>query len=99
MPAAPATQPPSQAAAPPILPLNVSGFVLQVGAMGKKDNADALSNDLRNKNFSAFVFRHGPDPMYHVAVGPYTNEGQATRIRSDLQQEGYKPILRRWSPE
>jgi cell division septation protein DedD len=82
-----------------MLPLDSPGFVLQVGAMGQEGNADALSNELRKKNFSAFVFHRGTDPFYRVAVGPYTDEPAAIRIQKDLEQEGYKPILKPWSPQ
>ena len=90
---------PSHDVIPPILPLDSPGFVLQVGAMGQEANADALSNELRKKNFSAFVFRRGADHFYKVAVGPYTDRSAAIRIQNDLEQEGYKPILRPWSPQ
>jgi septal ring-binding cell division protein DamX len=89
----------AQNAIPPMLPLDTPGFVLQVGAMGQESNADALSNDLRKKNFSSFVFHRGTDPLYRVAVGPYTTQSAAIRIQHDLEQEGYKPILKPWSPQ
>ena len=90
---------PVRDAIPPILPVDTSGFVLQVGAMDKEGNADALSTELRKKNFSAFVFHRGADHFYRVAVGPYTEERAANQIKHDLEQEGYRPILRRWTPE
>jgi hypothetical protein len=92
-------QPSEQTAIPPILPLDNPGFVLQVGAMGEEANADSLSNELRKKNFSAFVYHRDGDRFYRVAVGPYTDQGAAARIKSDLEQEGYKPILRPWTPQ
>ena len=92
-------QPSAQTAIPPILPLDNPGFVLQVGAMGEEANADTLSNELRKKNFSAFVYHRDGDRFYRVAVGPYTDQGAAARIESDLEQEGYKPILRPWTPQ
>jgi len=89
----------AQDAIPPVLPLDTPGFVLQVGAMGQEANADVLSQELRKKNFSAFVFHRGTDPFFRVAVGPYTDQAAAVKIQKDLQQEGYKPILRPWSPQ
>lgn len=90
---------PVQATFPSVLPLNTPGFVLQVGAMEQEANADALSNLLREKNFSAYVFRRSADNFYRVAVGPYATEVTATQIQHDLEREGYKSILRPWSPE
>ena len=89
----------SQNAIPPVLPLDTPGFVLQVGAMGEEANADALSNELHKKNFSAFVYHRDRDRYYRVVVGPYTDQNAAVRIKSDLTQEGYKSILRPWSPQ
>ncbi len=92
------SQLPPQVVIPPILPLDNPGFVLQVAAMEQEGNADAFSNALRKKNFSAFVFHRDTDHFFRVAVGPYTDQSAAMRIKNDLEQEGYKPILRPWSP-
>jgi septal ring-binding cell division protein DamX len=94
-----APQPPPDPSIPPRFALDNSGFVLQVGAMGKETNADALSNDLQKKNFSAFVYHRDGDRFYRVAVGPYTDQQAAIRIRADLKQEGYTSILRTWTPQ
>ena len=93
--AAPAPQP-LPPAMPASLPVQKPGLVLQVAAMGKKENADKLSHDLRTKGFSAFVFQHGG--MYRVAVGPYAKEGVA-HVKGALEQEGYNPIVRPWTPQ
>jgi len=94
-----AAQLPRQIASSPAPPLDNPGFVLQVGAMEQEASADALSSDLRKKHFSGFVFRRGTNDFYRVAVGPYAEKGAAIRIQNDLEQEGYKSILRPWSPE
>jgi hypothetical protein len=94
-----APQSPAPEAIPPLLPLDNPGFVLQTGAMEKETNADALSAELRKRNFSAFVFHRSTDRFYRVAVGPYTDQRAAIQIKNDLEQEGYKPILRPWSPQ
>ena len=94
-----ATQLPPQIAISPVLPLDNAGFVLQVGAMEQEASADALFSDLRKKHFSVFVFRRGTNDFYRVAVGPYTEERAAIRIQNELEQEGYKSILRPWSPK
>jgi hypothetical protein len=96
---APAPQLSPQTAIPSVLPLDNSGLVLQVGAMAEEASADALCNDLRKKNFSAFVFRRGSNDIYRVAVGPYADEGAAASIQNDLEKQGYNPIVKPWSPE
>ena len=79
--------------------LGDSGLVLQVGAMKLEDNADALAKELQKKNLPAFVFRHGSDHLYRVAVGPYSDEQATARVRARLEKQGLKPILRRWLPD
>jgi hypothetical protein len=99
VPASSTPQMPPQTTTPTVLPLDNSGFVLQVGAMEQEASADALSDAVRKKNFSAFVFRRGIHDFYRVAVGPYADKGAVIRIQNDLEQEGYKSILKPWSPE
>jgi hypothetical protein len=87
------------ASLPPTIPLDVSGLVLQVGAMTHEDNADLLAHDLHQRNFPAFVFKRGTDRYYRVAVGPYSNAHSTVRAKKELKRQGFKGILRRWSPE
>src|SRR5712692_6859342 len=84
---------------PPTISLDRSGVVLQVGAMTLEDNADALAQDLQQKNFPAFVFKRGTDHYYRVAVGPYGDAHSTVRAKKELKRQGFKAILRRWSPE
>jgi hypothetical protein len=79
--------------------LGDSGVVLQVGAMKVEENADVMARDLQKKEFPAFVFRHGGDKLYKVAVGPYSDPNAAVKAKESLEQQGFKPIQRRWLPE
>jgi hypothetical protein len=93
---------PSPAPAGPLasqVSLGNAGVVLQVGAMKLEDNADALAKVLQKKNFPAFVFRHGTDRLYRVAVGPYSDADSTIKPKGTLEKQGFKPILRRWLPE
>jgi cell division septation protein DedD len=84
---------------PATSPLDSPGFVLQAGAMRSEDNAVALSNALRKKNFPAFSFKRGSDPFYRVVVGPYADKSSAMRAKSELQREKVETFMRRWVPE
>ncbi len=84
---------------PPTISLDRSGVVLQVGAMTLEDNADALAQDLQQRNFPAFVFKRGTDGFYRVAVGPYSDARSTVRAKKELDRQGFKAILKRWSPE
>lgn len=83
---------------PATRPLSLPGFVLQVAAMKHEDNADALAKTLQRKNFPAFVFRRGASPFYRVAVGAYGDPDSADRVKDELKAQGFKSILKHWSP-
>jgi cell division septation protein DedD len=73
-----------------------SGVVLQVGAMKMEGNATALMQDLKKKKFSAFVYRHGNDNLYRVAVGPFGDKDASAKVKSELQKNGYPAITAKW---
>jgi cell division septation protein DedD len=73
-------------------------FVLQVGAMTHKDNADRLAESLRKKNFPAFVSHNATDRFYHVIVGPYDDVNSTSRAREELKKQNLDVISQRWNP-
>jgi hypothetical protein len=74
------------------LPLHGAGFMLQVGAMTHKENADALAEALLRKNFPAFVSSPGTDRLYRVIVGPYSDADSILRTKEELKEEGFESI-------
>ena len=81
--------------APPTAQAEVA-VMLQVGALGGADQADALRLELVDLGFPAFVLRPGPDdnvPFYRVRVGPFTDGAEIERVRAALAAEGHDPIL------
>lgn len=76
-----------------------SGVVLQVGAMKMEGNATALMQDLKKKKFSAFVYRHGNDNLYRVAVGPFGDKDASAKVKSELQKNGYTAITAKWAKD
>ena len=81
------------------IPLDAPGFVLQVGAMTHEANADGLSATLQQNDFPAFVFKRENDRFYKVAVGSFPDAESATVVKRKLEEQGFKAILLRWSPE
>ena len=79
-------------------PLNGPGFVLQVGAMIHKDNADALAESLRKRNFPAFVSWHETDCFYRVVVGPFDDPDSTSKVKTELNKQGFDAIRMRWNP-
>jgi cell division septation protein DedD len=74
-----------------------SGIVVQVGAMKIEDNAAALAKDLRKRKYPAFVFQHGRDKLYRVAVGPYDDAEAGIKVKSELQKQGFQALLGHWT--
>jgi len=67
--------------------------------MKQEENADALAEVLRQKNFPVFVFKRGPGPFYRVAIGVYGDADSAARIKAELEKQSFKANLVRWVPE
>ena len=89
---------PSATAQVPTSSMN-SGVILQVGAMRVENNASALVQDLKKKKFPAFVYQHGKDNLYRVGVGPYGDKDSSSRVKSELEKDGYKTITSKWIRE
>jgi len=90
----PATQPttaPPDPAAPPAL----NGYYVQVAAVSKQEDADALVDALKKKNFPAFSATTAADKLFHVQVGPYSEIKDAEGMRAKLVSDGYNPILKK----
>jgi len=87
---APAT--PTIAPVDQTLPSGRPRFMLQVGAMAHKENADALAEALQQKNLPAGVSPPGTDRLYRVVVGPYTDADSALRAKEELKKEGFESI-------
>jgi cell division septation protein DedD len=81
------------------VPAMNSGLVLQVGAMKMEGNATALMQDLRKKNFTAFVYKHGNDNLYRVGVGPFGDRDSSAKVKSELEKNGYTAITAKWAKD
>ena len=71
-----------------------SSFVVQIAAVSKKDDADALVGALRKKNYPVFVASDANDHLYHVQVGPFTDRKDAQGIKDKLSGDGYNAIVK-----
>jgi len=79
------------AAAVPVL----NGYYVQVAAVSKPEDADALVDALKKKQYPAFSANASPDKLYHVQVGPYGDVKDAELMRAKLVSDGYNPILKK----
>ena len=95
-PAAPAAAPAENNPAPDPTVATGSGYVVQVAAVSKQEDADALIEALKKKQYPAFAASNSPsDKLIHVQVGPFSDIKAAEGMRSKLVSDGYNPILKK----
>jgi cell division septation protein DedD len=88
----------AQAANPPdpMAPVPGTGYFVQVAAVTKQDDADALVDALKKKQYPAFVASNAAtDKLFRVQVGPFGDIKEAEAVRSRLINDGYNPILKK----
>jgi DedD protein len=89
------TSPDSKAAADPVVPPPLNGYYVQVAAVSKQEDAEALVGALKKKQYAALVNNAPPDKLFHVRVGPYADIKDAEATRAKLVSDGYNPILKK----
>jgi cell division septation protein DedD len=91
-----ATQPPAPSAPDPTAIPTGPGYVVQVAAVSKQEDAQALVEALKKKDYPAFVASASSnDKLFHVQLGPYPDIKDAEAIRTKLVSDGYSPILKK----
>jgi cell division septation protein DedD len=70
------------------------GTNLQVAALRRENDAMALANTLRKRNFPTFVQPPQGDKYYHVLVGPYVDQKSLDNARKGLELAGFKAIVK-----
>jgi DedD protein len=81
---------PDPATAPPL-----NGYYVQVAAVSKQEDAQALVEALKKKQYSAFAITIATDKLFHVQVGPFAEIKDAEGTRAKLVSDGYNPILKK----
>jgi DedD protein len=83
-------------AAKPAPEMANNAIVVQVAAVSRQEDAEALVNALRKKDYPVFVVNNVPgDKLFHVQVGPYSNLKDAEVMKARLGRDGYNPIVKR----
>jgi DedD protein len=72
-----------------------AGYVVQVAAVTKQEDADALVHALRRKSYPVLAINGPGDRLYHVQVGPFGELKDAEAARSKLVGDGYNPIVKK----
>lgn len=82
-------------AAPLTPPQPVASYFVQVAAVSKQEDAQALVESLKGRQYQAFIADPTPDKLFHVQVGPFTDVKEAESMRARLVNDGYNPILKK----
>ena len=72
-----------------------NGYYVQVAAVSKPEDAAALVDALKKKQYPAFSTNTPTDKLIHVQVGPYVDIKDAELMRGKLVSDGYNPILKK----
>ena len=69
---------------------------MQVAAVSRQEDAEALVEALKKKQYPAFIANNpSADKFYHVQVGPYAELKDAEAMRARLIGDGYNPIVKK----
>ncbi|MCX7927137.1 MAG: SPOR domain-containing protein [Candidatus Omnitrophica bacterium] len=71
------------------------GYIIQVGAFSKRENAERLKNKLARQNFPVFVLdtKENNKQLFKVRVGMYATIQQAKEAQRQLERLGYPTKL------
>jgi len=87
---------PPDAAPVPSTVLTSGSYFVQVAAVSKPDDAQALVDALKKKQYVAFTTNSSPtDKFFHVQVGPFSDVKDAEATRAKQISDGYNPILKK----
>jgi cell division septation protein DedD len=71
-------------------------YFLQVAAVTKQEDADALVSALKKKDYAVFATNSVPtDKLFHVQIGPFSNQKDVEGLRAKLVAAGYNPIIKK----
>lgn len=73
---------------------SATGYSVQVAAVSKQEDAEALVDALKKKGYPAVAASTG-DRLFHVQVGPFNDIKDAEAVRAKLVSDGYNPILKK----
>ncbi|MBO0911789.1 MAG: SPOR domain-containing protein [Acidobacteria bacterium] len=81
-------------AAAPAAAKPAAAYFVQVAAVTKQEDAEALVESLKGREYQAFIADSSPDQLFHVQLGPFSmKDAEGTKAR--LVNDGYNPILKK----
>jgi cell division septation protein DedD len=91
----PATADATKQDAPELKASPGGAFVVQVAAVSKKEDAEALQQALMKKQYPVVVTPGGLDKLFHVQIGPFADMKDAETMKGRLAADGYNAIVKR----
>jgi DedD protein len=91
----PATTPVVQAPELSKAAIPSGAYTVQVAAVSKEEDAEALVSALRKKSYPVFIASNATDKLFHVQIGPFTDIKDAESMKTKLTGDGYNPIVKR----
>jgi len=76
-------------------PIPAGGYFVQVAAVTKQEDAEALVDALKKKQYPAFTNNASSDKLFRVQLGPFGDIKDAEGMRTRLVNDGYNPILKK----
>jgi DedD protein len=71
-------------------------YFLQVAAVTKQEDAEALVSALRKKDYAVFATNSLPAyKLFHVKIGPFSSQKDVEGLRAKLIAAGYNPIVKK----
>lgn len=72
-----------------------SGILVQVAAVTRSEDATALVNALKRKDYGAFVASAPTDKLFRVQIGPFPDLKAAEATKNKLVSDGYNSIVKK----
>jgi len=80
----------------PMAAIPSASYFVQVAAVSKQEDAQALVDALKQKQYPAFVANAAAtDNLFRVQLGPFSDIKEAEAMRTRLINDGYNPILKK----
>ncbi len=70
-------------------------YVVQVAAVTKKEDAEALQQALIKKQYPVVITPGGGDKLFHVQIGPFAELKDAETMKGRLANDGYNAIVKK----
>lgn len=94
--AAPSSAPQNPDSAAPSGSAAAGSYYVQVAAVSRQEDAEALVEALKKKQYPAFTTNNSSaDKFFHVQVGPFAEIKDAEAMRGRLVGDGYNPIVKK----